>query len=109
MTISIYDLGELGDRAILLLAASRFRSPQRWQTCAFVFTDLGSPRIVRRSELAEELYASDVPALAHECIARRVPPGHVLGLVNVEVQGRAPITRFVVLQLLGQQGKRVAA
>jgi hypothetical protein len=52
--------------------------PKRWPLAVVVVAPPAVVRVVPRSELAAELRANDLPALAHECVSRRVPPLSVL-------------------------------
>lgn len=83
-----------------------FAPPARWGLAVVVARFGEAPRVVDRVAFAAELRANDLEALAHEAIARRVPPNHVLVYLEIDDGERAGVG-FVVYPL--GDGLRAAA
>lgn len=79
-------------------ASRTFASRSRWPLAVVVA--MGDElRVEARTAFAMWLREQDLDALAHECIARRVPPGAVL-LYGVRDDDERAAAGFVVLPLV---------
>lgn len=81
-----------------VVARSAFRSWKTWPAAVVVLSDLSKPRVLPRGVFARELLAGDLPALARECMTRRVSAGQLLAFVSVDGEDLSG-THFVVLAL----------
>jgi hypothetical protein len=65
-----------------VLVGSPFQGRKRWREAVIVLRSDGR-RVMSRGDFAHWLAANDLRQLAHECIRRRVPAGHVWLEVDV--------------------------
>ena len=80
------------------LLGSSFRDPKRWPFAVAVVRAEGVT-LTSRGDHAHWLAANDLGAMAKECIARRVKPGHMLVWLDVEAPGIESATGFLVFDL----------
>jgi hypothetical protein len=86
VTLTRSELGaDVVSRVWSAMLGSRFWSRSKnWAECVVILDGEGPLRIVHRREFHAELLGNDLPSLAHEVIARRVPAGCVLVYVALD-------------------------
>lgn len=82
------------------LHGSAFRNLRSWPSCVVVVRVGEKPRITGRADHAQWLRANDLPALANECMRRKVPPGSVLVHLEADTTDVAGVG-FVVFDVVG--------
>jgi hypothetical protein len=96
----------LRSRIAPMLAASRYRDVRHWPRVVAVFTP-GRAEIVPRLSLAIEFQGADLPAAAHEVMARRVGPGEVLAYGVVD-EGALSGVAFLVVPITAAAIRKAA-
>lgn len=81
------------------LVGSPFERRARWGSAVVVIRP-EEKRVTSRGDFAHWLASNDLHTAAKECIARKVPPGHVLVWLEVDVPDVAA-AGFVVFDLAG--------
>lgn len=89
------------------LHGTPFAVPGRWRQ-AVVILRREERRVTSRGDHAQWLAANDLRDVAHECTARRIPPGSILVWIDVDVPEVAA-TGFVVFDLATALRKAKAA
>ncbi len=94
-------LSEREAHALLRLALSRSWASRSklWCRACVELLPGRPPRVVPRVELATRLRGDDLPELAAECLARRVPPGHVLAYAVLDDESELSGAGFSVVDL----------
>jgi hypothetical protein len=90
-----------------VLVGSPFERRRRWRD-AVVVLRREEKRVTSRGDFAQWLTANDLRNAARECIARRVPSGHVLVWLEVD-SAAAAMARFVVLNVVRALRAEVSA
>lgn len=111
----VVDVGAIPASVTLRIAkaieASRmFASRSRWPLAVAVASG-DELRVEARTAFATWLWEQDLDALAHECIARRVPPGAVLvyGVRDDDEGARAGFVVFPLVEALARLAKSQGA